>query len=56
LPVFICKFFQAVLCHLEVRWQLFSEALAKFGDLEAMLAVCTGKVVFLQPITALYLS
>ncbi|KAH8975402.1 hypothetical protein BDL97_01G155200 [Sphagnum fallax] len=35
---------QAVLCHLEVRWQLFSEALAKFGDLEAMLAVCTDQV------------
>ncbi|CAK9212678.1 unnamed protein product [Sphagnum jensenii] len=34
---------QAVLRHLEVRWQLFNEALSKFGDLDAMLAVCADK-------------
>jgi hypothetical protein len=31
-----------VLRHLEVKWQLFNEALSKFGDLDAMLAVCAG--------------
>lgn len=31
---------KSVLRHLEVRWQLFNEALSKFGDLDAMLAVC----------------
>lgn len=35
---------QAVMRHLEVRWQLFDEALSRFGDLEAMLAICAGKV------------
>lgn len=30
--------------HLEVRWQLFDEALSRFGDLEAMLAICADQV------------
>lgn len=29
--------------HLEVRWQLFDEALSRFGDLESMLAICAEK-------------
>ncbi|KAG0597720.1 hypothetical protein M758_12G016300 [Ceratodon purpureus] len=35
---------QTVMRHLEVRWQLFDEALCRFRDLEAMLAVCADKV------------
>ncbi|KAG0623199.1 hypothetical protein M758_3G155800 [Ceratodon purpureus] len=35
---------QAVMRHLEVRWQLFDEALSRFRDLEAMLAICADKV------------
>jgi len=35
---------QAILRHLEVRWQLFNEALSRFRDLEAMLAICADKV------------
>ncbi|XP_024362736.1 uncharacterized protein [Physcomitrium patens] len=35
---------QAVMRHLEVRWQLFDEALSRFGDLEAMLAICADQV------------
>ncbi|KAL2623517.1 hypothetical protein R1flu_003722 [Riccia fluitans] len=37
---------QAVLRHLEVRWQLFNEALTKWSDLEAMLAFCTDNVTW----------
>ncbi|XP_024383256.1 uncharacterized protein [Physcomitrium patens] len=35
---------QAVMRHLEVRWQLFDEALSRFRDLEAMLAICADRV------------
>lgn len=35
---------QAILRHLEVRWQLFNEALSRFRDLEAMLAICAGNM------------
>jgi hypothetical protein len=35
---------QSVMRHLEVRWQLFDEALSRFGDLEAMLAICADKI------------
>ena len=35
---------QAILRHLEVRWQLFNEALSRFRDLEAMLAICAGNL------------
>lgn len=35
---------QSVMRHLEVRWELFDEALSRFGDLEAMLAICADKV------------
>ena len=34
--------------HLEVRWQLFDEALSRFGDLEAMLAICAGKLLLIR--------
>ncbi|KAL3690655.1 hypothetical protein R1sor_004306 [Riccia sorocarpa] len=37
---------QAVLRHLEVRWQLFNEAMTKWSDLEAMLAFCTDNVTW----------
>ncbi|KAG6541294.1 hypothetical protein Mapa_017347 [Marchantia paleacea] len=37
---------QAVLRHLEVRWQLFNEAMTKWCDLEAMLAICTENVTW----------
>ncbi|CAM6096435.1 unnamed protein product [Calypogeia fissa] len=36
----------AVLRHLEVRWQLFNEAMTKWCDLESMLAICTDNVTW----------
>ncbi|KAJ7520854.1 hypothetical protein O6H91_19G025900 [Diphasiastrum complanatum] len=39
---------QAALRHLEVRWQLFNEALSKFRDLDAMLATFTDDVLWVD--------
>eukprot|EP01018_Ginkgo_biloba_P003882 Gb_38882 [translate_table: standard] len=37
---------EAVWRHLEVRWQMFNEALSKFCDLEALLAFFTDDVIW----------
>ena len=36
---------QAVMRHLEVWWHLFDEALSRFGDLEAMIAISAGELL-----------
>lgn len=36
----------AIFRHLQVRWQLFSEALSRYRDVDSMLAMCTDDVVW----------
>eukprot|EP00246_Nothoceros_aenigmaticus_P016970 TRINITY_DN798_c0_g2_i1.p1 TRINITY_DN798_c0_g2~~TRINITY_DN798_c0_g2_i1.p1 ORF type:complete len:234 (-),score=22.97 TRINITY_DN798_c0_g2_i1:750-1451(-) len=36
----------AIFRHLQVRWQLFSEALTRFRDVDSMTAMCTDNVVW----------